>query len=85
MFHQRAGWYTRDRLVAIVENTIFRVADTGRRTGNIVIGGKAYQGAKSPERRAVSRTHCLELDPLHWPALTQTDGFDCAKGRGLCR
>ena len=43
MFHQRAGWYTRDRLVAIVENTIFRVADTGGRTRNTGIAGIGYQ------------------------------------------
>ena len=41
MFHQRVGWYKRDRLGAIVENMIFRVAGTGGGTGSTVMLGKA--------------------------------------------
>lgn len=66
MFHQRAGWYKRDRLGAIVENTIFRVADTGGRTGTIVNGGKAYQSAEpasnpSNPKRQRRRDHVSSL------------------------
>jgi len=42
MFHQRVGWYKRDRLGAIVENMILRVADTSGRTSRTVMVGKVY-------------------------------------------
>ena len=47
VIHQRGGWYKRDRLGAIVGNTIFGVGGTGGRTGRTGMVGTAYQSHRA--------------------------------------